>query len=389
MTQKPRVISLNASSHGEILSLDLFPGCAAVTRVFPLQLEQGQTQVIITDLPSDLNPKLVDVTYDKESGATANTVTCSRKESTDRDLRDRKILIEEALGRCKHTKASLDKFLGSIDVNTRVDVANLEQTMYSYRNVFDDTTKEERRLDRQLEAVNKEIEELHLKEVPTVLTITTDYGSNNSGKAILTVKYVVTTLSWAVRYILHTWEDEQFPGGWKPAATLKYLLVVINQTGEALNNMQYIRLHTVCVSLDSPLQVPWVSEAETEGQELARVEGSIFRLNTERPITIPSDGKQHELTLAEFGMAASISLCVTPQSDPRSYRRGRFKNQSQWNLLSGVARIFISDRFAGQSQINDVGSGEYFDCSLRIEPGITAVTHDPKADNNVWRAVED
>jgi hypothetical protein len=68
-------------------------------------------------------------------------------------LEDQKKLVKEGLERCKHTKESLDKYFGLIDVNS-LEGSHLEGT---HRRACNKTEKERQDLEKEMEEVEREL----------------------------------------------------------------------------------------------------------------------------------------------------------------------------------------------------------------------------------------
>lgn len=369
MAQTPRTINLDAPSQSKISSLELFPEWAEVTRRFSVDLEEGMTQLIISRLPNSLNLDTLSVAYDKGTGASTHAISVSKREQ--REPRGRKKVVEQALGRCNHTKMSLNNYFGSINPETLVG-GSLQYALDSYRATFENTVKEEQELEEELESIQAKEREENGRSQDLIVTITVHVPQ--PGKTSLSVIYAAQGVTCQVKYIINVEEKKEAPDGWADTGSLLYLAAIVNNTGELWVNMPYIRIHTTSPDLVTPMSLENQLGLESPKASKATITENTFFLDPDKPAPIPSDGNYHELTLVKIDFKPKFTLFVAPKFDNRVYLKASFKNLSSWGLLPGVARVFISNHFSCQAQINEVHQGEYFECPLRVETGIQVWT---------------
>ncbi|TFK16659.1 hypothetical protein FA15DRAFT_698701 [Coprinopsis marcescibilis] len=90
--------------------------------------------------------------------------------------------------------------------------------------------------------------------------------------------------------------------------------------------------------------------------------------------TIPSDGIAHQVSVAILPFESTISYITVPKIDARVYLQCRVKNSSDYRLLPGSVRVIFDDSFASSTRINEINTGDDFECTLGDDPS-TKVTY--------------
>ncbi|PPQ84015.1 hypothetical protein CVT25_000561 [Psilocybe cyanescens] len=90
--------------------------------------------------------------------------------------------------------------------------------------------------------------------------------------------------------------------------------------------------------------------------------------------TIPSDGVEHQVSVAVLPFEATISYICIPRIDPRVFLQCIVKNTSEYRLLPGPVTVIFDDSYVSKTSINDVNTGDDFECTLG-DDGSTKVTY--------------
>lgn len=108
--------------------------------------------------------------------------------------------------------------------------------------------------------------------------------------------------------------------------------------------------------------------------------------------TIPSDGLEHQVVVGILPFDATISYVAVPRADPQLYLQVCFskffiprmscsssaqcqvKNTSEYRLLPGLVRVIMDNGFVSHTKINDIITGDTFDCTLGDDP-VAKVTY--------------
>ncbi|KAF9459033.1 hypothetical protein BDZ94DRAFT_1269216 [Collybia nuda] len=80
--------------------------------------------------------------------------------------------------------------------------------------------------------------------------------------------------------------------------------------------------------------------------------------------TIPSDGIEHQVSIAVLPFEAKISYVAIPRIEPLVYLQCQVKNTSDYRLLPGPVNVILDDSHASSTFIGDVNIGDNFDCTL-------------------------
>ncbi|KAF9550044.1 hypothetical protein CPC08DRAFT_768987 [Agrocybe pediades] len=91
--------------------------------------------------------------------------------------------------------------------------------------------------------------------------------------------------------------------------------------------------------------------------------------------TIPSDGIDHQVSVAELPFSAKISYITIPRIDPRVFLQCEVTNGSEYRLLPGPVTVILDDSYVSKTQITkDISTGETFECTLGADEA-TKVTY--------------
>jgi len=90
----------------------------------------------------------------------------------------------------------------------------------------------------------------------------------------------------------------------------------------------------------------------------------------QRPLAVPADGGPHKTMVAQFALDAALDYLAVPVLAPEAYVRATVTNTSPLLLLPGPARIFHGAKFAGETFLDTVASGEEFELQLGVDDQI-------------------
>ncbi|TFK61460.1 hypothetical protein BDN72DRAFT_965157 [Pluteus cervinus] len=80
--------------------------------------------------------------------------------------------------------------------------------------------------------------------------------------------------------------------------------------------------------------------------------------------TIPSDEKDHQVSIAVLPFEAQISYVTIPRIEPCVYLQCEVKNTSEYRLLPGPVTVILDDSYVSKTSVNDVNTGDTFSCTL-------------------------
>ncbi|KXN86795.1 Protein F37C4.5 [Leucoagaricus sp. SymC.cos] len=86
--------------------------------------------------------------------------------------------------------------------------------------------------------------------------------------------------------------------------------------------------------------------------------------------SIPSDGKEHIVTIAVLDFETDVDYVSVPRVDPRVYLQCQVKNNSEYRLLSGPVSIILDDSYVSKTTISDVNRNDVFNFTLGDDPSV-------------------
>ncbi|MDX1413545.1 MAG: mucoidy inhibitor MuiA family protein [Candidatus Promineifilaceae bacterium] len=129
------------------------------------------------------------------------------------------------------------------------------------------------------------------------------------------------------------------------------------------------------------LSAPAAAEAEPESEPSAmkqadiaqaniREIGAIVNFDLPGSWDIPSDGSPHKMLLARFSPAPKVDYLAIPRHTDAVFRRAKFVNDSNSNLLIGDAAVFVGNEFVGKTRIEHTAIGQEIELLLGVEEEI-------------------
>ncbi|KIL57101.1 hypothetical protein M378DRAFT_181749 [Amanita muscaria Koide BX008] len=133
------------------------------------------------------------------------------------------------------------------------------------------------------------------------------------------------------------------------------------------DNESYPVVTPVCPSLPPPMNV-LVTSISSKGNVSAT-------FTIPRNITVPSDNANHNVTVTQLDLDATMSWVAVPKLDTKTRLSAKIKNASEYTLLSGIGSIYVDGSFIAKSDIPAVSPGESFNCALGLDPAIRITYH--------------
>lgn len=122
------------------------------------------------------------------------------------------------------------------------------------------------------------------------------------------------------------------------------------------------------VSMDDKKYIPMAgstSDYTTQSQNLTSVEYEI-----DLPYTVPSDGKQHLVSVLENNIQASYNYYAVPKMDKDAFLIARLTGWEELNLMSAKANIYFAGTYIGETMINPNMVNDTLDISLGSDKSI-------------------
>ncbi|CAJ0580353.1 unnamed protein product, partial [Mesorhabditis spiculigera] len=89
-----------------------------------------------------------------------------------------------------------------------------------------------------------------------------------------------------------------------------------------------------------------------------------------RPVTIPSNGIEHKVLVAQVELGCLFRHEAVPCKSTSAYLSAMVTNSSGFPLLPGSLSVYMNNSFVSKSHINFVAPGEDFRCCLGLDPAV-------------------
>ncbi|KAF7773146.1 hypothetical protein Agabi119p4_5313 [Agaricus bisporus var. burnettii] len=120
---------------------------------------------------------------------------------------------------------------------------------------------------------------------------------------------------------------------------------------------------------------PWDTVSKNRGRKILPIPKV-----TQTPMTltytvrgnsdIPSDGKEHVVTIVTLDFEADVEYISVPRLDPRVFLQCQVKNTSEYRLLPGPVNVIMDKSYVSHTRLPDVNRNETFDFTLGDDPSI-------------------
>ncbi|KAF5359447.1 hypothetical protein D9756_002930 [Leucocoprinus leucothites] len=87
-------------------------------------------------------------------------------------------------------------------------------------------------------------------------------------------------------------------------------------------------------------------------------------------VDIPSDGKDHTVTITILTFKADIEYISIPRVDPRVFLQCKVKNDSEYRLLPGPVSVILDNNYVSRTKFTDVNRNDTFTFTLGDDPSI-------------------
>lgn len=95
---------------------------------------------------------------------------------------------------------------------------------------------------------------------------------------------------------------------------------------------------------------------------------ALFTVNGEYDVL--SNNEAHEVSILMHEFSANFYHSVIPKLSRNAYLKADVVNDTEYPFLRGPSNIFLDNAFVAKSQIEQVNSGDKFQVSLGVDPGI-------------------
>lgn len=394
------------NAQGKITSVTVYPGSAKVLRHASANLPPGNSSILITGLPLNLQESSLRVSGKGDQPVILSSVSLHREIHTEVVLEQEKQLrqqieqqhqLAQQIEDGKQQHLQQIAFINAMGTGGKGDKPSSylqlppEQWQQAWTLMQESTAHAQqqiRRADEQSRLINKRIKQLQaqLKQIAT--------NQRSSRSALLEVKAARNThfeieLSYQVGGARWTPVYDAYLDTKTGKLQLRSLAQISQRTGEDWNDVQ-VTLSTLrpTSSTKLPRLDSWVIDFYTPPQPVAAnmervkrksmplsappMEGmgmtdeqvelvatdysAEYQLPTSISLDSGSDKRRFALSSKEFD--ANIELASVPRLDPRAMLTGKITYQSDAPLLAGSISLYRDGSFVGNTYLEETQSGE-------------------------------
>ena len=430
------MINNQNSIETQITAVTVYTDRALVTRQGKINLTGTERELTVGNLPTTLDPESVRVSGKGQIAVKLQGVTVDRQYTTE-PVADRIAQLTahiEQLGADKrHLQSQIDTIklqsnfiqglrektqesfsrslarqkIGLEDTQNFLDFIGTKTTEYALAG--EDLRQQQRQIDKQLESLRLQLEEVETPYSKESFEITVGIEPAGAGDFQLELIYVVDRAHWTPLYDLRVQSTSK-------TIQLNYLAEIVQTTGEDWANVSLIlstakpglgtlppKLDPWYVDVPAPMTIRGRNMAfkSTEMIEIAaaaprsamaafeRVEeptieyvaetvfaevsqqGSIVTFQLGGGGNIPSDGNPHKVTIFNDNFPCQFEYVAMPRLVSFAYLQAKAKNRPDGaTLLPGKANIFRDDVFVGTSTLENTAPGQELKLNLGIDEGI-------------------
>ncbi|MCI5056739.1 MAG: mucoidy inhibitor MuiA family protein [Flavobacteriales bacterium] len=367
---------------------------AEVTRSFSCDLKQGLNRVAISNLSKQViknhirimsqnKAEVMNIEYLMEENLKRIPKKDSMRILAMRDTINNLVILKMNEEAVKQDFKSERKLLLEAQNRVRsnelgVTLADFKEMLSYYRLRSAEITKEIIRLEKKIEAYNKEIAAIESrvaalskakKGVSTwnfYLTIQSPKDANESFE----IKYITGSVGWGPKYHMNVSEVSN-------EIDLDYYAYIVNQSGEDWIEVPMKLVSAMPLeSQEEPTLEPWVldryaravnnsstyvssSQAQAQYGDVKILEGVQYReveiaalgieFDLKRSYSILSDSKPNKIKIKEHKVPASFTYYAAPKIDPNAYLIASIGGWEELQLIAGNVDIYNNSVFMGTS----------------------------------------
>ncbi|OFY37839.1 MAG: hypothetical protein A2W91_20005 [Bacteroidetes bacterium GWF2_38_335] len=420
--EKPVVIN------SQIDNVTVYLSGAQVSRSGSASIQKGFIQLVVEDLPQNINPQSIQV---KGKGTFTilsvqhqiNYMKAQQKSKEVKMLEDSlKILTQRVEN--ENTMLSVyneeesmllaNKKLGGEQTGVKTEEIRLAAEFYRTR--LTDIKTKQLKIKQTLAEINKDyarisnqLSTLNTRTTQPTSEIVIDISSSAPQVAKFEIDYLSLNAGWTPIYDLRA-EDISQP------VKLSYKANVYQYSGEEWKNVN-LTLCTGNPMMDNnkPLINPWylnfyyvqaytrskgkaeyasprsemAKEAKAvggydEGEKLLEQPSADYassyttvnenttsvEFKIDIPYSIPTDGKYHAVSMQEYDLKADFRYYAAPKLSTDAFLIALVTGWEQYNLISGDMNIFFEGKYIGKSWLNTINTNDTLEVSLGRDKGI-------------------
>ncbi|KDQ11504.1 hypothetical protein BOTBODRAFT_35378 [Botryobasidium botryosum FD-172 SS1] len=430
------IIRLVSADVSTIASVSLYGSRAEITRVAKFDLQAGQNRVTITGLPGVMVEKTLRV--EGRGSTTIHDVTTSdtpsdpdpQKSPELQFLEKEKQGIEFARSRVSKRLEALEHFITTLNAKDN-SIAQVAEALSGYEREATALQEQSYELERKASELDKSIREathsFWTKDGSDKLSkqLTVAIYAREEGSIELVLIYAVYEASWRAAYDTRVMTASV--KGDETPVDLTYKALINQSTGQDWNDVPIVletasptfglsipqlsphtlRVYKPPIQQHSPAALlqsfytPLVSETANASSfrgntSMAAAPPMMKRararvIHQEAVVTsaggitatfsipgrsnIPSDGEDHQVTIAKLKLEARLQWVAVPSVSLQTRLKANIKNASEYTFLPGETSVYLDGSFISNSPVPPVSPEESFDCPLGVDSSIRLTYH--------------
>lgn len=400
----------------QIKEVIVFQKGAQVYKSGTVFIDQGVTDLQISDLPRNINPQSLQVKG--LGGFTILSVNYQlnylKSQKDSKQIKTLKDSLEILMFKKKDTENKIEIYKAEEGIllanksiggdQSGVSITTLKEAMNYFHSKLLEIKSKELDLNTNLSAlkesmnrIQNQLNILHSKQDNPTSEVVVKVLAKERTKAVLDLKYVVYNAGWIPEYDLRAVDIT------KPVQ-LNYKAKVFQSSGEDWANVKLtISTGNPQISGVKPEIYPWYvrfyepvtlrgyaqpmakkTQAVSEVMEMDEIimneaENVSFDAITNQtnvefkidiPYSIPSDGKAYAVQINEFNIAAHYTYYTAPKLNESAFLLAQITGWEQYNLLAGSANIFFEGTYVGNSTLDPQHANDTLNLSLGIDESI-------------------
>lgn len=400
-----------------------------------VSIPAGQSQLVFTDLSSELNPSSIQVTGTGDAVVLSatfqiNYLGSNKDQSEVKALKDSIDMVTMNIAVMDNQLAVLqgqedllnnNKSVGG--ANTGVTAAQLQAVYEFYISSMSKIKSDELSVNQKRKTANELLQKLTNQlnqwnstgSKPTGEVIV-DVQAKSATTASLNLSYVINNAGWTPEYDLRSTDI-------KSAMTINYKAKVWQNSESDWKNVKLtLSTGNPTISATGPVLSPWYLyfyqpayyenynnapsmapstvymdksvEKDADGIQTAAQYTTVVetQMTTEfdidLPYTIPADGKTHFVSIQDYTLPANYYYYAIPKLDADAFLIAEVTDWGKLNLLPGTANIFFGGTYVGQSYLAINSTTDTMTFSLGRDKGIL-ITRDKVKDYSKVKTIGD
>ncbi len=391
----------------------VFSTRALVERVGKISIPAGESRIIISHLPQRIDKSSVRVSISGGAAASLGGVEVFYERYTPEAIQELKDSIQAIDDRLEELKVEEDglstrkQFLQSIaqlggsqaeGEHLVISPQNLTTTANFLKEQLDELAKgktkistERRKLKKRRGELQEMLNRITGGQVGRGYRVEVPIRAKSAAQFTVRVKYIVFGARWTPQYDARY--DER-----KEKVSLTYYGTISQSTGEDWKNTRIVlstaqpqmgteppelsrwilRKLRPMVRKKGVMEMPMaamgkhaeMSMAEEEFKaeyetSTARISGETVVFEIPRRTTIPADGQDHRVVIAQMELDTKKKFLTVPKLDQKVYLTARCENKSDYLFLPGKVSVFQGNDYVGTQRFDEpIGFGEEFQLAM-------------------------